>query len=88
MQPSDANPFADPDVRAQMEALKDVEADVPSLEKQAQAAAERTGSNVLTQENAPELFKASSGQPQDQTMTDLLRAIEELPRRIAEELRR
>ena len=88
MTPSDANPFADPDVRAQMEALKDVEADVPTLEKQAQAAAERTGSNVLTQKDAPELFQTAASQSSDQAMREILEILRELPRRIAEELRR
>ena len=52
-----ANPMDNPEVVEQMKQLEGREVEMPSLESLAKEARERVGSDVLTQAQAPELFK-------------------------------
>jgi hypothetical protein len=58
--------------------------DAPDIAQQAQQAVAKTGTNILSPTDAPELFKASS----NASLVDVVRLLEDLPIRIAEELRR
>ena len=80
---------SDEEVIRQMDLLKDVdpnEVEIPEgkLPEAAQAAADRVGTNILSPEQAPELFRAANSG----SLSEVVRLLEELPVRIAEELKR
>ncbi len=94
-------PIDDDEIVRQMKLLEDVdpdevdipeskpnnvqqESDGPDMAQQAQEAVARTGTNMLSPTDAPELFTAASAVG----MADVVRLLEELPVRIAEELKR
>ena len=97
-----ANPQDDEIVR-QMKMLEDVDTDSveipqapsaaaqsapqpPSLDQMAQAAAERTDSDFISPEDAPDVFSAlDSG---GGGVQELIQLVRDLPRQIADELRR
>ena len=57
----------------------------PSLDQMAQSAAERTGSDFISPEDAPEVFSAlDSG---GGGLQELIQLVRDLPRQIADELR-
>jgi hypothetical protein len=95
------SPTPDDEIVRQMELLKDVDPDEvaipegkpnnveqvidgPDMAQQAQQAVARTGTNMLSPTDAPELFRAASAVG----IADVVRLLEELPVRIAEELKR
>ena len=90
----------DDDFARQMELLKDVdpsEVNIPEakmqdppqsqemseLERLANKAVERTGTNMLTPEAAPEVFANAAGSGVER----LIQLVEDLPRKIAQELK-
>jgi hypothetical protein len=83
------SPTPNDEIVRQMELLKDVDPDevgIPEakLAEQAQAAADREGTSILSPEQAPELFSASN----KGSLFEVVRLLEDLPMRIAEELKR
>lgn len=95
------SPIDDDEIVRQMKLLEDVdpdevgipeskpnnveqEIDGPDMAQQARDAVARTGTNMLSPTDAPELFSAAGAVG----MSDVVRLLEELPMRIAEELRR
>lgn len=83
------SPIDDEEVVRQMELLKDVDPDeveIPQqgLAEQAQNAADEAGTNMLSPQQAPGLFASAS----QGSLFEVVRLLEDLPARIAEELKR
>ena len=95
------SPTPDDEIVRQMKLLEDVDPDEvsipeskpnnveqvidgPDIAQQAQDAVARTGTNMLSPTDAPELFSTAGAVG----IADVVRLLEELPVRIAEELKR